>query len=232
MDMTPDLARRTLLAASCLGAPAFGVVAALATPALATTPSTELHEIAASPDAYYVYGLCILLSSMLLVPAVFALVELIRPHRAWGALLTCVVAQIGMLVAVGDSASELVFWQMGARRADLPAMIAATDGFDSAPGASLIYTIGGLCTLVGVLALGILLWRTRALAWWAAAALPVGAIANVAGFSVASRPTLTASYVLIAVALVPAAAAILRQSAAPEPSPTSITSPAPLGAHD
>jgi hypothetical protein len=208
--MTPDLARRRLLAASCVTAPAFGLVAALATPALATTAHDEIHAIAASPDRFYVYGLCILLSSMLLVPAVFALVDLVRPHRPWAALVTGIVAQIGMLVAIGDSASELVFWQMGAHRTDLPAMAAVTDGFETAPGTSLVYSIGGLCTLAGILALGVLLWRTQALRWWAAAALPLGTVVNIVGFSVASRGLLAGSYVVLALALVPAAMAVVR----------------------
>ena len=154
----------------------------------------------------------------LLVPAVFALVDLVRPQRPWGALVTCVVAQIGMLVAIGDSASELVFWQMGAHRADLPAMAAVTDSYDSAPGSSIVYSIGGVFTLAGVIALGILLWRTHALPAWAAAGLPIGAIANIVGFGTASRTLLAGSYVVLAVALFPAAAAILRErvTTAPE----------------
>ncbi len=203
--MTPDSARRGLLAASCITAPLFGLVAALATPSLATSPADEVHAVAASPNAFYVYALCILLSSMLLVPAVFALLALVRPLRPWAALVIGVVAQIGMLVAIGDAASELVFWQMAAHGHDPSAMVSVIESFDNASGASLIYTIGGLCTLTGVLGLGILLWRTHALPVWAAACLPLGAIANIAGFSAGSRPLLAGSYAVLALSLVPAA---------------------------
>src|SRR5262249_4261573 len=150
------------------------------------------------PDRFYLYGLSILLSSMLLVPAVFAMVDLVRPHRPWAALVTGVVAQIGMLVAVGDAASELVFWRMGAQHTDLAAMTAVTDSYETASGSSLIYTLGGLCTLFGVLALAVLLWRTHTLSWWAALALPLGTIANIVGFSIASRALLAGSYVVLA----------------------------------
>jgi hypothetical protein len=212
--MTPDLARRTLLATSCVAAPLFGLVAAFATPALATTATGEINGIAASPGQFYVYALCILVSSFLLVPAVFALIDLLRPHRPWGSFVVGVVAQIGMLVAVGDAASELVFWQMGARGTDLPAMAAVADAYGNAPGTSLIYAIGGLCTLVGVIGLGFLLWRTQVLAPWAAAALPVGTVANIVGFGTASRALLAGSYVVLALALFPAAVAMLRGSVA------------------
>jgi hypothetical protein len=228
--MTPDLARRKLLATSCVAAPMFGLVAAVATPALSTTASGEIHAIAASPDRFYVYGLCILLSSMLLVPAVFALVDLVRPQRPWGALVTGVVAQIGILVAIGDSASELVFWQMGAHRTDLPAMTAVTDSFDSAPGSSMIYTIGGLCTVGGIVALAILLWRTRAVPAWAAAALPIGTIANIVGFGLASRGLLAGSYVVLAVALVPAATALVRGRGAPADQRSAVRGGTPVAA--
>ena len=222
--MTPDSARRALLAAACVTAPVFGLVAALATPSLATGPADEVHAVAASPNAFYVYALCILLSSLLLVPAVFALLALVRPLRPWAALVTGVVAQVGMLVAIGDAASELVFWQMAAHGHNSSAMVTVIESFDHAPGASLIYTIGGLCTLTGVLALGILLWRTHTLPLWAAACLPLGAIANIAGFSAGNRPLLAGSYVILALNLVPTAIAVRKPSDQP-------TSPTPARAH-
>ena len=209
--MTPDSARRALLAGSCVTAPLFGLVAAAAIPALPTTPADGIHTVASSPDRFYVYALCVLVSSMLLVPAVFALLELLRPRRPWAALVAGVVTQIGMLVAVGDSASELVFWQMGAHGKDPSAMIAVTDSYERAPGTSLVYSVGGLCTLGGVLVLGFLLWRARALPAWAAACLPLGAIVNIVGFSVASRPLLAGSYVVLALAFVPAAVKVLQR---------------------
>lgn len=218
-EMTPDSVRRALLAGSCITAPLFGLVAAVATPGLATTAAGRINAIAASPDRFYVYALSILLSSMLLVPAVFALTELVRPQRPWAALIAGAVSQIGMLVAVGDAASELVFWQMGAHGRDLSAMAAVTDSFDSAPGSSLVYTVGGLCTLAGVLVLGFLLWRTSTLPTWAAACLPVGGIVNIVGFSIGSQPLLVSSYVVLAAALVPAARAITTPRAVPRPAP-------------
>ncbi len=160
--MSPERARRSLLAAACVGAPLAGLVAALAIPALRTTESGELSAVAAHPGRFYLYAIFILLSGYLLVPAVFALMELIRPARPGWALAAGVIAQTGMLVAVGDAAVELMFWQMGQSGADQGQMTALADRYDSAAGASLVYTIGGLATLVGVVMLGVLLWRTRA----------------------------------------------------------------------
>ncbi len=86
-------------------------------------------------------------------------------------------------------------------------MTALADRYQNSA-ASLVYNIGGLAMLGGVVWLGVLLWRSHALPRWAAAALPVGALANIAGFTIASQPVLVASYVVLAASLFSAAAAI------------------------
>jgi hypothetical protein len=206
--MSPERARRSLLAAACVAAPVAGLVAALAIPSLRTTESAELSAVAAHPGRFYVYAIFILLSGYLLIPAVFALMDLIRPSRPGWALVAGVIAQTGMLVAVGDAAVELMFWQMGQPGADHGQMTALADRYDAAAGASLVYTIGGLATLVGVVMLGVLLWRTRAVPAWAAAAVPVGAVANVVGFSIGSQALLAGSYLILLVGFLPAAVAL------------------------
>ncbi len=206
--MSAERARRILLAAACVAAPLTGLVAALVTPALRTTASAELSAASAQPGRFYLYAICMLLSGYLLVPAVFALVELVRPARPGWALVAGVIAQTGMLVAVGDAAVELMFWQMGQPGADPGQMTALADRYDAAPGAALVYTIGGLATLVGVVMLGVLLWQSRALSLGAAVALPIGALANVVGFSIASQALLAGSYLILLVCFLPAATAL------------------------
>src|SRR5438046_3755756 len=105
---------RRLAAAGLFAAPVFGLIAAIVTPALKPTRGEEISAIAAAPGRFCVYALGRLLSSYLLVPAVFALTCLVRTHRPAWAYLAGGLAQLGLLVAIGDAATELMFWQMGA----------------------------------------------------------------------------------------------------------------------
>src|SRR5579875_3807434 len=161
--MEADRMARAMLAVACVAAPAAGVTAAVAAPALSTSHATEIVQISQHPDRDYVYALFILLSSYLLVPAVFGVGRLFRTDRPRWAVLSVAVAQTGLLIAIGDAAVELMYWQMGRLGGDHVQMTALSDRYESAAGVSLVYSIGGLLTLVGVVSLSIGLWRTRAL---------------------------------------------------------------------
>jgi hypothetical protein len=206
--MSAHSVKRTLLASSCIAAPLFGLVAAVATPALKSSRGAEITAISALPGRFYVYAIFVLLSGYLLVPAVFGLLSLVRAERPGWALTAGVIAQAGLLVAIGDAAVELMYWQMGRPSADHQQMTALANRYENAPGSSLVYSIGGLATLIGVVLLAIVLWRTRAIPRLAAVALVLGTIANGLGFAAASRPILVGSYVLLGACLVPAALTI------------------------
>lgn len=204
--------RRGLLASACVAAPLFGAAAAVATPGLQDSRSAELTAVSQHSGRFVAYAICILVSSYLLVPAVFAIVRLVRTTR-WS-FVAGLVAQVGMLVAIGDAATELMYWQMGAHGADHRQMAALADRYENSA-ASLVYNIGGLATVIGLVWLGALLWRGRALPRWAAVGLPVGAVANVAAFTIASQPVLVASYVVLAASLFSAANAITSEARSP-----------------
>lgn len=210
--MEPQRLRRALLAIACAAAPALGLIAALATPGLASTRAGELAKIAAHQDRFYVYAACGLVSAFLLVPALFALIDLIRPYRPTGAVLAGVLAQAGILVAVGDSAVELMYWQMGRPAADRHQMVMLADHYENAAGVAIFYQLGALAIVGGTGWLAVLAWRVSVLPMWAAAALPLGMVANVAGFAAASQPVLAASYVVLGVGFGSVAVA-LRQCA-------------------
>jgi hypothetical protein len=88
-------------------------------------------------------------SSIMLVPAVLALMRLLGHTRPVWALTADSLAGLGILIGIGDSATQLVFWQMGAPGASLGQMAALATRYNSAPGAALIFMIGGLATLCG-----------------------------------------------------------------------------------
>jgi hypothetical protein len=200
--MSVQSASRKLLAASCIAAPLFGVAAGAANPALRGSSGDKLLAIGRHSGAFYVYAICILISSYLLVPAVLALMAVVRERQPRWAILGGVVALTGVLIGIGDAASELIYWQMGTPNADHQQMVELADRYDSATGASLVYAIGGFATLAGLVLLGIGMWRAG-VPRWAGVALPLGGIANIAGFSMGSSPVLVASYLVLLAAFVP-----------------------------
>lgn len=194
--MTTHPIARTVTGWSLILAPLTGLCAAVALPALRDSRSAEIAAIARHQDRFYLYALGILLSSYLFVPAFFGIMNLLREQAPRWAYLAGGLAQVGMLVAIGDAATELMYWQMGAPSADHHQMAALADRYESANGSGLVYTVGGLAVLVGTLLVAVALWRTRIVPRWAAVGIAVGVGANVLGFGMANQPVLVTSYVI------------------------------------
>lgn len=117
-------------------APLAGVVAASATPALSDGLPAEIAAIAAHPGRFYAYAICILLSSYLLVPAFFGVLVLLRERAPGWSVFAGGLAVTGLLIAIGDAAVELVYWQMGAPQADPAQMVALAERYENAFGSA------------------------------------------------------------------------------------------------
>jgi hypothetical protein len=188
---------RTAAAVSLITAPLLGLVAACAWPPLRTGGRAQIAAISAQPGRWYIFSLFILLSTIMLVPAVLALMRLLGHSRPTWALIAGSVAQLGILIGIGDAATNLMFWQMGSRGASLGQMAALAARYNAAPGAALIFMIGGLATLGGTLALSAGLWRAHAVPAWTATAVAAAMIANIVGLSANSVPITIASFALL-----------------------------------
>ncbi|MGO8961071.1 MAG: hypothetical protein ACLQFR_27445 [Streptosporangiaceae bacterium] len=184
-------------AASLFTAPLLGLVAACAWPPLRASQQAQIAAITTEPGRFYIFALFILLSSIMLVPAVLALMRLLGYTRPTWALLAGCLAQLGILIGIADSANELMYWQMGAPGASLSQMTALATRYNSAPGAALIFMIGGLAVISGTLLLAAGLWRARAVPAWAAIAVVASVIANIVGLSANSVPITLASFALM-----------------------------------
>jgi len=100
---------------SLITAPLLGLVAACAWPPLRTgDPRPRSPRSAPQPGRWYVFSLFLLLSTIMLVPAVLALMRLLGHTRPVWALTVGCLAQLGILIGVFDSATQLMFWQMAA----------------------------------------------------------------------------------------------------------------------
>jgi hypothetical protein len=209
------IARGTYAAALVL-APSAGIIAAAAVPGLQTSTTAQLEAIAAHPGRFQAYALAILVSSYLLVPAFLGLMQLIRQRSPRWAYAAGGLALVGMLVAIGDAATELMYWKMGSAGTDLSTMAALSERYEA--GTGFVYAVGGLAFLLGTVLMGVALWRTRVVPRWAAGGLPVSAVLNIGGFAAASQPVLVISYVVM-LAVFARAAACLVGSLATAPAP-------------
>jgi hypothetical protein len=201
--MTATRLSRSALALSLVLMPVLGLVAAVALPALRSTRAAEVAAIAAHPDRFFLYAIAILLSSYLSVPAFFGVMAVLRERAPLWSVIAGGLTQIGLLVAIGDGATELLYWQMGAPGADPAQMAGLADRYENAPGVSVIYSFGGLAIVVGTILIGVATWRTQVVPRWSAVAVVAGTVANVAGFTMASQTVLAGSYVLLLAAFVP-----------------------------
>jgi hypothetical protein len=203
---------RLTKAIALVGAPVCFLASGLAVTALTTSNTRQVALIAADPGRWYLFTLFTLVGSMLLVPALLALLDLGRERAPRASILGAGLALLGALVATADSATQLVYWQMGARSADAAQMSALVHRYESAPGSAVIFTVGGLAFMVGGVLLGVGLWRARALPMWAAAALPLGIVTNVAAFTSSSRGVLIGSSAILLAGFAPAVTRVLGET--------------------
>ncbi len=210
---------------SLILAPLLGLAAVCAWPPLRTSDRAQIAAIAAQPVRWYVFALFILLSSYLLVPAVLALMGVLRPSRPGWAALAGSLALFGVLISIGDSATELMYWQMGVRGASFSQMAALATRYDSTPGASLIYMAGGVAVLSGMTLLSAGLWRSRAVPAWTAAGIIIATVANIAGLSSAGVLLAIVSYALVLAALGRIAVIVLSGPAAISAAPAASAHP-------
>jgi hypothetical protein len=182
-------------------APAFAVASSAIAPPFKSDTREQVAVIAAHPDRWYWFTLLLLVGSILLVPALLWIAELVRSRSSLLADIGGALAVLGAVIAVGDVMTQFVSWQMVSGHADLTQMAAALDRFDNAAGASLVFSVGGLSILIGCVLLSIGLIRNQLAPAWAAAGLTLAVLANVVAFSASSNDGVLASWILLLVSM-------------------------------
>jgi hypothetical protein len=192
---------KNVVTSSLFASPLLLLASALIAPAIDGNEVEQLAVVARDPDRYYLFTVLIFVGTALIVPVVLGLMYMLRERAAaWGNLGGS-LAMIGALIGVGDAISQLFIWQMAAPGADQAQMSALLMRFDNAPGAALIFRIGGPSFVLGMVLLGIGLYRAKAVPAWAAAGLAAGAFLNLAGFVIGSNVLVAISSAVLLVSL-------------------------------
>ena len=194
VQQLPSLVNRVALVA----APLLFALSALVIPALKSGDAAQLELIASHPTGWYLFTIFSLLGSAALIPASIALMQATRDAAPFTSIVGAGLLAVGGFVALADSATQLVYWQMGTQ-ADRPQMTALLHRYENAPGATVIFMIGALALVVGAILLAVALVRAHSAPVWAAALVPVGMILNIGSFIGSSRVLLfVSSLVLLA----------------------------------
>jgi hypothetical protein len=191
----------TAAALSMIAAPAFLVASALVSPQLKGDEGAQLDVIAAHPTRWYWFTVLLLIGSVLLVPALLGIAALLHQRSPRLANVGGGLAVVGSLIAIGDVMTQLVSWQMVASGADHDQMAALLHRFDNAAGVGVVFSVGGLSILIGVILLTVGLIRTRVAPAWAAIGLSLATLLNIVAFSSASAAGVAASWVVLLVAM-------------------------------
>ncbi|HKN95213.1 MAG TPA: DUF4386 family protein [Thermoleophilaceae bacterium] len=197
----PTRFTRTALGGSMIGSGVLGLAAAVVWPAMKSDDAAQLAVIAQHPSRFYLCTILILASSMLLVPALIGLMRLSAERSPRLTNIGGTLSIFGALVAVGDSMTQLVTWQMVGHGADRAQMAALLHRFDNVAGATLVFSLGGIAIVVGMVLLSLALYRSRAVPAWAVAGLVAGTLVEMVGFMAPSVGVLIVGSVVMLVPL-------------------------------
>jgi hypothetical protein len=201
----PKSLPKLVIGSSLVLAPLAYLVSTLVAPPLLSGDAEQLAAMGRELDRTYVFGLFTIVGTILLVPALVGVMQLLRERSPWLGYIGGGLVELGLLIAIGDSFLTLVDWQMAKQAGDRTEMAALLNNLDNAAGLTTLFAVGGLGIMVGGVLLGIGMLRSRTVPWWAAVAFPAGAILNILGFSMHSLPVLDASAVLLLASLGPVA---------------------------
>jgi Domain of unknown function (DUF4386) len=204
--------RRIVAGVSLVLSPVFLLAAFVVVPTMASDTRAMLAAIAQHPTQWYLFGLFLLVSYVLLAPAVLGLMHLLRDRAAAWSGIGGSLALLGTISAVTDTRLVFVTWQMAAPEADRDQMVALLTRLEASAGATLPFILGTLGLVIGTVLLAIGLYRARTVPTWVAAALGAGIVANLAAFIAGSRPGLIASSAILVLAYGYVGLVFLRQS--------------------
>src|SRR4051794_13373708 len=193
----PHRFRKTVAGACMLVAPALGLIGFIVTPGYDSATHKQLLTVAANRDQWFVSELLILLSLVVLVPAVLGLMHMLREREVAFGHAGGALALLGTMAAIGSTAIGMVMWQMSATAGN----VALIDRVQDATGTFVLFSLAVFGLPVGLLALCAGLYRARAAHPMALAAVAIGSVVAAVGFAVSVEWPLIAGYAALLLGL-------------------------------
>ena len=179
---------RKMVAGVCMmAAPLLLLVGVVLHPEAKDDAAEQIAVIAANQDQWLAAHLIILAAIVLFVPAVLGLMHMLREREVAFGHVGGGLALLGLLAVTGVIAIELVAWQM-AQSGDLAAMASVYDDVMNGAATMVPFYLLPICSVLGLMALALGLYRAHAVASWMAVSIAAGALLWGIGFAAASLP--------------------------------------------
>jgi hypothetical protein len=162
---------RTLAGTALIAGPACAVLGTALHPARRADEAEHLAAVAANLDRWYAAHVLFMVGLLFAVPSILALARISTGERI--AQLGAVLAFVGVIAVTPVIGWEFVIWEMAKPERDTAEMVALLERVNTSPGL-LVFGIVSIALPLGFVALGLGLWRTRAVPAWQAVALGAG----------------------------------------------------------
>lgn len=177
---------RRMIAGCCMVAgPLLALVAFVVSPAFDNDARGQLANIAANQNRFLATLLISCAAIVLVVVAALGLMHMLRERMVAYGHIGGALAILGLVAYVGQFGAGFTQWQMtkdGIQASD----VSAVHGVMHSAGAVIPLLIVPLLAAVGFVVLAAGLWQARAVDWWMAAAMAIGAVAIAVAGPVAS----------------------------------------------
>lgn len=173
---------RRVVAGLCLvTAPLLFAVAEIATPQPTGSAATQLASFAQHRNLLLVGVLCGLASTMCFIPALFGLLHKIRDRGVVYAHVAAALIIYGLVTQAALGGINVMFWVMTKPGMSHAAMVNLLDGLEhGSAGAAAPLLAGHYLFAVGMVLLGVAVWRARLAPRWAGILVALWPVSDVA----------------------------------------------------
>jgi hypothetical protein len=164
----PTQLRRRIAGVSLLVAPVLFAGAEILTPESSGDPASQLANYAEHRGATLAASLLGIAATIFFLPAIFGVVHMIRARAVTLAHIAGAMCVYGLVTAhAALGGVNLMFYEMTSPNLDKGEMVKLLDDVTHAPAVGAPLVLGHLVFGVGILLLGISVWRSQAFPRWA-----------------------------------------------------------------
>lgn len=191
--------RRTVAGLCLVAAPLLFAAAEITSPDSSGSPAAQLARYAQHRDQLLAGVLCGIAFSMLFTPALFGLLQQIRRRGVVFGHLAAAMIVYGLVATAALWGANAVFWVMagpGMNRGAMVSLLTSLEHGSAAAAAPLL--AGHYLFAIGVVLLGIAVWRARLTPRWAGILLALWPVSDVALSSAGDMASLVSDAIGIA----------------------------------